>query len=42
MRRRNESPSKRDAMIEAFRDDRRQEHLLLSQLTKAFDFHVVG
>lgn len=40
--RRNESLAKRSARVAAFRNDRRQEHLLLSQLTKAFEFRMVG
>lgn len=41
-RRRSESPAKRAARIQRYRDGRRQEHLMISQLTEAFDFHLTG
>jgi len=40
--RRNESPAKREARIAVYRKERRQERVLLSQLTQAFDFRLLN
>ena len=40
--RRAESPKKRAERISKFKADRRRDHIMLAQLTKAFDFHLVG
>ena len=41
-RRRRESSGARAARIEDYRRERRQEHVLLNQLTQAFDFRLLG
>jgi len=40
--RRAESPKKRAERISKFKADRRRDHIMLAQLTKAFDFHLEG
>ena len=40
--RKSESPEKRSHRIAKFRADRRRDHAMLDELTKAFDFHLQG
>ena len=40
--RRNETPEKRAARIEKFQAERKRDHTMLDQLTKAFDFRLLG
>lgn len=40
--RRAESPQKRAERISKYKAERRRDHILLAQLTKAFDFHLQG
>lgn len=41
-RRRRESPGSRQERVASYRRERRAEHVLIDQLTKAFDFRLVG
>jgi len=41
-RRRNETPAQHDARVAAYEEGRRRDHLLISQLTAAFNFKLVG
>ena len=40
--RRNETPEKRSARIAKFEAERKRDHTMMEQLTKAFDFHLLG
>lgn len=40
--RRNETPEKRSARIAKFEAERKRDHTMLDQLTKAFDFRLLG
>ena len=40
--RRSETPEKRSARIAKFEADRKRDHTMLEQLTKAFDFRLLG
>jgi len=40
--RRNETPEKRAARIAKFQAERKRDHTMLDQLTKAFDFRLLG
>ncbi len=41
-KRKSESPEERSKRIEKFQAERRRDHAMLSELTKAFDFHLQG
>jgi hypothetical protein len=41
-RRRRESPESREARVASYRGERHAEHVMIEQLTEAFDFHLVG
>ncbi len=42
VQRRSESPRARATRIEKYQAERRQEHLLMQQMTEAFDFKLLG
>ena len=41
-RRRSESPSARQKRIAEYQKERRQDHMLMTEMAKAFDFKIVG